>query len=167
MTSPDLRTQIGRTNEKINHAQLHFSAYREVLSDSGRFQQDAWAVSYAESCTMHLGLAWQSLLRELAAFYRLPDIADVDALEAALKQQGLVAPEVVQIRAALADPSSWLGHFLRAWQTLQEPAVMRGQVDDRRIDLGRDDTSMLVMLEVWLKGIRTWVSEFRREMQEW
>ncbi len=167
MTSPDLRTQIGRTNEKINHAQLHFSAYRDILSDSGRFQQDAWAVSYAESCTLHLGLAWQSLLRELAAFYRLSDVEDVDALELALKQQGLVAPEVVQIRSALADPSSWLGHFLRAWQALQEPAVPRAQVNHQRIDLGRDDASMLVMLESWLKGIRQCVSEFRQEMQEW
>ena len=167
MSRAQRQASIGRTNEKLYHAQLHLEAWAQLQGDEERFNPRAWALSYSESVLFHLELAWESFLAEIAEFYKVPRPQDLTDLGRQLQAAGIVSPEWAQLQAAAEDVTSFLAQLLTAYAHLRVPspeaatatAVGRVAVAEPGPDRER--------LHAWWQGLRALIDAQRRQMQEW
>ncbi len=167
MSRAQRQASIGRTHEKLYHAQLHLEAWGLALADEERFNPRAWALSYGESVLFHLQLAWESFLAEIAEFYKVARPIDLSDLGQHLQAAGIVSPEWAQLQEAATDRTCFLAQLLAAYAQLRAPrtevtvaaAVGRMEVAEPGPDRAR--------LQAWWQGLRGLIDAQRRQMQEW
>ena len=183
----DGKAQLQRTRAALYHAEIQFRQYCRLLSDNEHFQMRHEAVCYSEGCVFFVGQAYRSLLRELAAFYRLDDVASVDELEQILAAMGVRAPEIQLIRAVQTnedresrvrqsngDPH-WWPDFAEHHEQLFRPAYQAPKqavgvlpVQGDLLFRSRDvDADCSVQLRIWLDGMTRLVDQVRASIQEW
>ena len=187
MAMLDGRMQLQRTRRAIYHAEIQLRQYSRLLSDNEHFQNRFEAVSYFEGCVFFIGLAYRSLLRELAAFYRLGDVVSLDELEQQLALTGKRAPEIQILRDVQtgeggsgrisgedSDNGWWVSFneryeqlFRAAFQVPKQQGgavVVQEAVMFRSSDIAPDESAQL---RAWLSGMQRLIEQVRASVQEW
>ncbi len=166
------QASIGRTAEKLYHAQLHLEAWAALQTDEERFNREAWAISYQESVLLHLELAWLSFLAELAEFYKLDRPRDLADLERMLKAADIVAPELITLSERWQERGDDLHDLQEAWSSLRVPPAENGK-DTRPSAPAMIATAQesrgpgFDRLSQWWRALRAAIEAGRQQMQEW
>ncbi len=187
----ELRAQQTRTQQLIFCAQWQLSQWKLFLSDSQRLQNPSIGVCYAQACLFFMEQACRSLMREVAATYRLsdPDAGvgrnQLQEMQSLLQQQGKKAPELEWWLEQLEQPGSWWPGFFQVIAVLYAPA-MGGSIGREMLPVSVPDESLLRIVQEpqlmnplidgrfdpekqteWLEGMKVVVKEVRRMAQEW